>query len=64
MSESGQYKTFSTRHFPAELHYKLKLVAATLGVSQEEAFSQAMAIGLSHLEKIRDTLPERKKVSK
>jgi len=46
-----QFKTYSTRRFRMDLHERMKLFAAIMGVSIEEAFNTIMERGLDNLEK-------------
>ena len=46
-----QYKTYTTRRFRADLHERLKLFAAVMSITIEEAFNTAMERGLGELEK-------------
>ena len=47
MSDPKQYKSFTTRRFRADLHYRLRLLAARLNVSQEEVFTDVVTEGLA-----------------
>ncbi len=46
-----QYKTYTTRRFRADLHERLKLFAAVMSVTMEEAFNTSVERGLNELEK-------------
>ena len=52
MSDKDQYKSFTTRKFRANLHYRLKLLAAARGITQEEVFNEVVEKGLGELEKV------------
>lgn len=47
----SQYKTYSTRRFRRDLHERMKLFAAIMGITVEEAFNMIMERGLDSLEK-------------
>jgi len=51
MSDRMQYKNFSTRRFRADLHYRLRLLAAVKNCSQEEALNYVVEAGLRECEK-------------
>jgi hypothetical protein len=50
MSDKLQYKSFTTRRFRADLHYRLKLLAAKLGITMDAAFPLVVEEGLNVLE--------------
>ncbi len=50
MSDKMQYKNFSTRRFRADLHYRLRIAAATLHITMEEVFNLVVAEGLDVVE--------------
>ena len=52
MADKGQFKNFTTRKFRADLHYRLKLLAATRKVTMEEMFNEVVEKGLDELERI------------
>jgi len=43
---SMQYKPFNTRRFRSDLHYRLNLLAATLGRTQQDTFNWVVEKGL------------------
>jgi len=51
MSDKFQYKSFTSRRFRADLHYRLKLLAATQERTMEEILNEALELGLIQLEK-------------
>lgn len=56
-----QYKTYSTRRFRADLHERMRLFAAIMNITIEEAFNTIMECGLNNLEKgtrLTATMPE------
>ncbi len=56
-----QYKTYSTRRFRADLHERMRLFAAIMNITIEEAFNTIMERGLNNLEKgtrLTATMPE------
>ena len=46
MATEQQFKSFTTRRFRADLHYRLRLLSAALGVTQEELFNRVVGEGL------------------
>ena len=46
MANEPQFKSFTTRRFRVDLHYRMRLLAAALGVTQEELFNRVVAEGL------------------
>lgn len=50
MTDQYQYKNFSTRRFRADLHYRLRLVALQMNVTQEEAMNIVVENGLGVVE--------------
>ena len=46
-----QFKAYSTRRFRSDLHERMKLFAAIMNTSIEEAFNMIVERGLSELEK-------------
>lgn len=46
-----QFKSYSTRRFRSDLHERMKLFAAIMGTSIEDAFNMIMERGLDSLEK-------------
>lgn len=51
MADKSQFKSFTTRRFRADLHYRLRLVAAMLNTTQEIVFNDVMELGLTTYEK-------------
>jgi len=46
-----QYKNYMTRKFRADLHERMKLFAAVMAVTIEDAFNMIVERGLDELEK-------------
>jgi len=51
MSDQNQFKNFTTRRFRADLHYRLRLLAAKLNKTQESIFNDVVEIGVGELER-------------
>lgn len=51
MSEQNQYKNFTTRRFRADLHHKLRMLAAAANVTNEEMFNIVVQLGEEEVEK-------------
>lgn len=49
-TRAGQFKSFTTRRFRADLHYRMRLLAAAMGVTQESLFNDIVAKGLADME--------------
>lgn len=46
-----QFKSFTTKKMKVNLHHRLKLMAAMKNCTMEEAFNDALEIGLGEMEK-------------
>ena len=51
MAHTGQYKSFTTRRFRADLHYRMRLLAASTNRTQQDIFNDIVQLGLDQLEK-------------
>ena len=51
MATEQQFKSFTTRRFRADLHYRLKLLAAMYSTTQEITFNKVVELGLDMLER-------------
>lgn len=47
-----KYKAFTTRKMLVEHHYKMKLIAATLGMTIEDVFELVVEEGLKSVERV------------
>jgi len=52
MSDPGQFKNFTTRKFRADLHYRLRIFAATKEISVEIALNEVIEKGLNEIDKM------------